>query len=69
MKARPWHLLTEPILPKSIAEKRYNLCRECPELVHVTKQCKKCLCIMPVKVRVPSAECPLNKWGKEIEVE
>lgn len=62
---RPWHLLTEPILPKHIAEKRYNECKQCPELVHMTKQCKKCFCVMPVKVRVPSAECPLQKWGKE----
>ena len=26
------------------------------------KQCKKCGCFMPLKVNVPGAKCPVNKW-------
>jgi hypothetical protein len=43
-------------------EKRYSICQECPELIKLTKQCKKCGCFMKVKSRMKLAKCPLGKW-------
>jgi hypothetical protein len=61
---RPWDLLN-PNAPKAeeqVSEARYAICLECPELIKVTKQCKQCGCVMPGKVKLLQATCPLNKW-------
>lgn len=42
--------------------KRYSICLECPELVQLTKQCKKCGCFMTAKTKLEAAKCPLGKW-------
>jgi hypothetical protein len=44
------------------AEERYSICKACPELVKLTKQCKKCGCIMSKKTKLELAVCPLGKW-------
>jgi hypothetical protein len=44
------------------SEERYKICLSCPELVQLTKQCKKCGCFMPSKTKLESAKCPLQKW-------
>jgi hypothetical protein len=62
MEAKPWHVLTKPTLSKEEAQKRYDICKECPHLIAMTKQCRHCLCVMPLKVKVPNAFCPINKW-------
>jgi hypothetical protein len=41
---------------------RYSLCLSCPELINLTKQCKKCGCFMTVKSKMKIATCPLGKW-------
>jgi hypothetical protein len=41
---------------------RYAICLQCPFFFTPTRQCKKCLCIMPIKVRVRKARCPVGKW-------
>lgn len=41
---------------------RLDICKKCPELIDLTKQCKKCGCIMPLKVKLKEASCPLGKW-------
>jgi hypothetical protein len=61
---RPWDMLN-PAEPKSLTEEaqaRYDICKSCPELTGVTKQCKQCLCVMPLKVKLQNAKCPLGKW-------
>jgi hypothetical protein len=61
--ARPWHLLNSAnYADEDLAEKRYDICRECPELIDLTKQCKECGCVMSLKTKLRNAVCPLNKW-------
>jgi hypothetical protein len=61
---RPWDLVN----PKSQkadsehAEERYQICLSCPELINLTKQCKKCGCFMFAKTKLELATCPLGKW-------
>ncbi|NBO72810.1 MAG: hypothetical protein EBU66_19790 [Bacteroidetes bacterium] len=45
-----------------LAEKRFNICKECPELIPVISQCKKCGCFMHLKTKLDAAKCPLGKW-------
>lgn len=45
-----------------IANKRYNICLSCPQLIKLTKQCKKCGCFMTYKVKLESSKCPINNW-------
>ena len=41
---------------------RLNICKECPELIQLTKQCKKCGCLMSIKATFKEASCPIGKW-------
>jgi hypothetical protein len=61
---RPWDLVnpaTEWATPE-VAEERYSICKACPELIKLTKQCKKCGCFMAAKTKLQLATCPLGKW-------
>lgn len=51
-----------PRASKEDAERRYSICKSCPELIKVTSQCKKCGCFMKAKVHLEKATCPLGKW-------
>lgn len=65
-ETRPWHLLQTDI-PKATdeqADERWSICKTCPELIKLTHQCKKCGCVMNLKVKLAAAECPLGKWGQ-----
>jgi hypothetical protein len=44
------------------AEQRLDICKGCPELTHLTHQCKLCGCFMLAKTKLKSASCPINKW-------
>lgn len=44
-----------------IQETRYNICKICPSFT-VLKTCRECGCIMPLKIKMASANCPLHKW-------
>lgn len=61
---RPWDMLNPETewASEEVAEKRYSICQECPELIKLTKQCKKCGCFMFAKTKLEKAECPLGKW-------
>lgn len=65
-KARPWDLFNKNIgrVETEIATERFDICKTCPELIHLTSQCKKCGCLMNQKTKLPNAECPLGKWGQ-----
>ena len=57
--------LLNPATKKSseeLAETRINICLECPELIKLTTQCKKCGCFMSAKTKMQAAKCPLGKW-------
>lgn len=61
---RPWDMW-DPNVEKAsdeLAAQRYEVCNSCPELVKLTKQCKKCGCFMALKTKLEKAECPLQKW-------
>ena len=66
--AAPWDLLNKDkyVEDDNTASKRFEICKQCPELVNLTKQCKKCGCFMSMKVLLAEAECPIGKWGKEV---
>jgi hypothetical protein len=67
---RPWDIFNPDTdyVDNTISEKRYGVCLSCPELTKTTKQCKQCGCLMVLKTKLANAECPLGKWGKEINV-
>jgi hypothetical protein len=64
-QTRPWDLLDSnaPRTTDEEAFKRLDICKSCPELLPITHQCKKCGCIMSLKVKLAEASCPLDKWG------
>jgi hypothetical protein len=64
-ETRPWDLLTTtaPRVTDEEAHTRLDICKACPELLPVTHQCKKCGCLMNLKVKLAEATCPLSKWG------
>jgi hypothetical protein len=61
---RPWDVFDKQAYntDEQTAIDRYTICRECPELLGITKQCKQCGCMMPLKVKLKEAECPIGKW-------
>lgn len=68
--SRPWDLINPKVgrVEKDVYDYRYKMCLECPSLIKMTKQCKKCGCFMREKAQVPHAGCPLGKWGPVTEV-
>lgn len=61
---RPWDLVNPNTewASEEISKERYSICQSCPELVKLTKQCKKCGCFMFAKTKLAKATCPLGKW-------
>jgi hypothetical protein len=47
---------------QELFDKRFSICLDCPELINITKQCKKCGCFMNAKAALESAKCPIGKW-------
>lgn len=45
-----------------VAEERLAICISCPELIQLTKNCKKCGCFMTAKTKMSKASCPIGKW-------
>ena len=62
---KPWDLLNPNIerVDEEVFNYRYNICQACPSFINLTKQCKKCACIMNQKAKLSQATCPLGKWG------
>lgn len=63
-KVRPWDLLdpNKPRAENELAELRYAICLECPSLIKLSKQCRKCGCFMDAKTKLLAASCPIGKW-------
>jgi hypothetical protein len=47
---------------KDVSGSRFSVCIQCPELIPVVNQCKKCGCFMEIKTKLEAAKCPLDKW-------
>jgi hypothetical protein len=41
---------------------RMKMCLQCEHFFKPTRQCKKCGCFMPIKVRLKGSSCPVGKW-------
>ena len=63
-ETRPWDIVNPSTewATAEVAEERYSICKACPELIKLTKQCKKCGCFMVAKTKLQGAVCPLGKW-------
>ena len=63
-ETRPWDILNPntEYAEEAEATRRYDICKSCPEFIDLTKQCKQCRCVMPLKTKLAKAECPLKKW-------
>jgi hypothetical protein len=61
---RPWDMINPNVdyVSKDVADSRYSICQSCPELISLTKQCKKCGCFMAAKTKLLNAQCPIGKW-------
>lgn len=67
-ETRPWDLANPNIehVPDEVQKERYSICLACPELIKLTKQCKKCGCLMHLKTKLPAAVCPIGKWEQYV---
>jgi hypothetical protein len=63
-ETRPWDIWDSSVerATDEKASARYETCLSCPELMKLTKQCKKCGCFMALKAKIEKAECPIGKW-------
>jgi hypothetical protein len=61
---RPWDFINPntPKVTEEVANNRMAICRECPEFIKATSQCKQCGCFMNAKTKIEAAACPLKKW-------
>jgi hypothetical protein len=61
---RPWDMImpNTEMASDQEASNRYEICKACPELIMLTKQCKKCGCLMNAKTKLQNAKCPIGKW-------
>jgi hypothetical protein len=64
--ARPWDLYRKGFqaISDELHDERMEICRSCEFFIKASGQCKKCLCFMHAKTKIPSAFCPEHKWGK-----
>ena len=63
-ETRPWHVLdpNKFVEDEELGKERMAICKACPELIQLTKQCKKCGCFMEMKTKLEYAKCPIGKW-------
>jgi hypothetical protein len=63
-ETRPWDLVNPKTewASEELSEERYSICKNCPELIKLTTQCKKCGCFMAAKTKLEAAKCPIGKW-------
>lgn len=52
---------SDVLASKDLQKHRYEICKSCDSFTTL-KICQKCACIMPLKVKLIDAECPLKKW-------
>lgn len=47
---------------EEVIEQRLDICKQCPYLLQMTMQCKKCGCFMSLKTKYQISKCPIGKW-------
>jgi hypothetical protein len=64
INVKPWDFLNPntEYIDQETSEARFEICKGCPEIVSLTKQCKKCGCFMALKTKLADASCPIGKW-------
>jgi hypothetical protein len=50
------------IIAKAIQNERTMICNQCDEFMAMTNMCRKCGCLIRLKVKFQAAKCPLGKW-------
>lgn len=50
------------IIPQEQSNRRLDICKKCEYFRELTKICKLCHCIIPLKVKFDLAECPDKRW-------
>ena len=53
------------LVNRQVALQRYQTCKTCDHFSPLLKMCKKCGCIIPMKVTLGISRCPIGKWGQE----
>ena len=53
---------------KIIMNERYKICKICDQFNNTLKTCQICHCFMPIKTKLPQAECPLKKWTAQEQI-
>ena len=63
-QTRPWDMINTSAIrvDENVSNERFNICKQCPELIKLTTQCKKCGCFMKAKTKLEKASCPIGKW-------
>lgn len=61
---KPWDMVNpqEEKVSDEEATRRFDICKSCPELIKLTKQCRNCGCFMAAKTKLEKATCPIGKW-------
>ena len=71
---KSWLKGSQVIAPQEIAEKRWEICKQCSKLLYDETnpdtnkkdgRCTECGCFMNVKCHYACAECPIGKWPQE----
>lgn len=52
--------MLDNIIPEFVLNRK-EICKQCDKLIELNR-CSICGCFMDVKVAIPSASCPDNKW-------
>lgn len=69
----PWEIFKERLILETeeprvdeaepeLANKRFDICKECPLFNAELGICEDCGCFMENKTKQKGAECPLHKW-------
>jgi len=45
-----------------MAADRLAICEKCEWYLKLPKMCRHCGCLMPFKVKIKAAGCPMRKW-------
>ena len=62
LKLKENNTLLSLLASKIKYKSRYKICVKCEYFNILKKKCNKCGCLMKIKVRFNTFNCPLNKW-------
>ena len=64
MLKETYNAVTSGIIEKEIQAERYAICEKCEAFRPNVRQCKSCMCFMPVKTLFNKSTCPKGYWKK-----